>query len=281
MAEFDLKRFSYLLRYTIVSERWRIFRIFIGFTLACFFFMMLFMYGGANLSKTCNADLSSTYLIISVNTCLIIYFASMFIGSSMIFSNMSAFRGRVSFLMIPSSSIEKFFVRWIEVVVIGTLVFVLALILADILRMLLLPLLIDNHYSAVFPAYFSATYDVVSPHSGKINLISEDSYSVGYATGVLARRFVDYRGALSTWYVVSFGILVQSAYLLCGYLFRKHAWIFGTLALTVLFSLSFCVPKGYVPYEITLCILLAVANYVMAYNLFKRTQVINNKLVNL
>ena len=280
MKTFNFHRFIRTLKWTLRQERAFILRIFATMILTNLAILMFFLYGAVHISKDIHADISCLYLYLATFICLAFYQLFLSIGSSLMFRNMNDTQGRISFLMNPASNFEKFLVRWIEVVVIGTILFFVAFLIADLIRMVLLPLCTGVHWGPALLGYID--YDPVMK-SSYVHSLTPISASPGFSSGMefgkLLRSDIAGEGAWLTPNLWMGTIYLQSFYMLCATFFRRHAWLFAIIISSIISSIINKVVTG--PVEFSLDMVLIIFNYIAAYRLFKRHQVISNKWINL
>lgn len=148
MKNFDIKRFGQLLRYDAVTYNRSYLKYGIGIFLCHFVMQMLVTYG-----MTCDYPSMSPGIEVAVfATDLSVAFAftliMLAIAMSLAFANLSTKPGRISYLMLPVSNLEKFLSRLLIFTGGFALANAVAFVLADLLRMLLL-FYMDGHVGLV------------------------------------------------------------------------------------------------------------------------------------
>lgn len=205
---------------------------------------------------------------------------------SLVFCGSWAFNGlntkqiRTMQLMLPASSAEKFIVRYGIVLLSSLIMPLIAFLAADLVQWVCS--LIAQQPEATLLTPRAIAYGV--------SLLGDTNY-------------FSIEGFLAS--VLLFFVL-HSFYLLCGIFFKKHSWLFGTITLNVLIGIvtfAFFVlghllmtyildDGGYwielLPWaeDATKCavcaitVAIVVLNYWLAYRIFRRLQVINNRFFN-
>lgn len=221
--------------------------------------------------KSMSYDMAVVHTIQSARASVFIMFFLLFTSGSYIFSNMKTKQQRLMFKLMPASSIEKFLVRYIYVILLWAVGCVIAFIIADILNTLLS--LITGHGTQIMatPYFFSSFYDILSDISsaGKEFILSAELYLFGH-----------------------------SLYLLGGAVFRRHQFVLTSTALILgMIILSWIMSifiidhfdfniseeslKGTAYFIMALLPVLIAVDYWLTFFIFKRMQVVNNKWLNL
>ena len=210
----------------------------------------------------------------------------------------------VAFMMLPASHAGKFWMRVFFLVVICGVVWVLGFLLADALQVLIsyvftgsegqwaTPAMADNVQRMLLPTETprQAVVAVVNAIDMSNNTtMSPDSIQALKSSmmGVTEQSLKVQTFAEAGWTTLAYGLSTMvfntSFCLLCGALFRNVPWIFAFLTSLVLSAIlivfDFFVPIGMGGLAILLTV-ISVLFIWLAYNIFKKTQVINNKLLN-
>lgn len=148
MKNFDIKRFGQLLRYDAVTYNRSYLKYGIGIFLCHLIMQMLVTYGMTNSIHFMTPDTEVTVYATDLGVAFAFTIIMLAIAMSLAFANLSTKPGRISYLMLPVSNLEKFLSR----VLIFSIGFVIAntvaFVLADLLRMLLL-FYMDGHVGLV------------------------------------------------------------------------------------------------------------------------------------
>lgn len=207
------------------------------------------------------------------------------LSAAMLMNNMKTKQQRISFLVLPASNLEKFILRILHSSVGYLACFVVGTIIAEIIQ-LIFSILVTQHTTFVAPDLYGGIL------TGMFNLAEE--ISVELATkGTLP--FDPSIAKLATMCYLGF-VIMHATYTLGGAVFRKHALVFTSLCVMAWSMLRFMLLAmlpinpmdfftvghdglfiGYVIYNT----ILVIAFYVGAYCIFKRSQGINNSLINL
>lgn len=283
MIQFDFHRFATLLRWHLVGNRREILNVYFGLTVAFFammlFFTQVFGVNDGNLGDGVADWLYASRVHVAMRAGLFAVMATMVVGAARIFHNMKETRQRTAFLMLPASNLEKWLLRFLHATVLLFVVACLALVTADVVRMLLAPMWGKPFVSGV--AW------LLSSTGEEVNAAPSDGYG---------------------WFlfiVGSFVVLHHALFVLGGTLFRKNPFLLtcavmfflmlflghvafwvkdaGWMQHTVI--LNFDAMDGLVAHPVmwTATIvhyLLAAFFYWLSYRLFCRMQVINNKWLN-
>lgn len=211
---------------------------------------------------------------------------------------------RVAFMSLPVSHGRKFWMRVLFLGVVCAVVWVVGFIMADAVQVLIakmtsgtdgqwaLPAMMDNVQRTLLPAQ--------SPREVMVGVLNAMDFSrhapmspdslqamqasmEGWMEDTLQVRTFAEAGWEGVCYGVSSLLLSASACLLCGALFRNVPWVFALIASFVssplLMVLDYLFNLGMGGLAIIFFALTIIFMY-LAYNIFRKTQVINNKLLN-
>lgn len=275
MTRFNIQRFGRVLKWSAVMTRKEI----LTNTAAMFFAMlvpfivqMLGSYGHSTLHVA--AQLSS-----ALQFCIVIYTIVVTIGGCWIFNNMKTKEQRITFRMLPAGDLEKFVARALYVTVVWWAMGMVAFCLADVFRMLISLMSGIEVVKSVIPDFFSQLF------------------------GGADVRFADVEGAegLSmagcVALALTWSLWIHSFYVLGGALFRRRQFVltslvhfaFGMISLPVIVHFVDGIDKETVYTLINVWTWVAaaffaawfVADWWLAYRIFRRMQVVNNKWLNL
>lgn len=287
-AKFEKQRFVQLLKWDLVTERKDYVRFAVAMTLVLSFVFLMSILGMLE-SRIGGrpADLQQMYfdnaMFAMTTTAQAISFAVMFSVATYIFRNMQTKQQRITFLMMPSSNLEKYLVRFLHVTVGYFVCFWLAFFIADIVQFV---------FSLVV---------VRGPHGFVTSYMLHTAFA--HKTALINGMFIDGNMfTLMSWQeMVGLSTLVAATHafcIFCGALFRRNPWLltlgsmFAIFFLWVFFveicfdvnSLSRWVlhDDGNIMFWIfeTLGLAVAVSAYCGSYRLFCRMQVVNNKWLN-
>lgn len=214
----------------------------------------------------------------ALQMCFVLYFIFTTIGGCWIFSNMKTKEQRITFKMLPASDLEKFLVRFLYVTVVWSLMGFAAFCLADLLRILISLIAGADWVKCIIPDFPGILFSSTGEHAGSKWNISLDMT------------------ALSAM-VIAWGFWVHSFYLLGGAFFRRRQFMLSSCAMLLLlilfsftlskleiFSIGHSITTGNVntlAYIATVALSAAtLLDWWLAYRIFKRMQVINNKWIN-
>lgn len=277
MKGFDIKRFMLTVKWDMMTNWKQSLRSVLGMT-----FGLLIMFGATMLPNrnTMSQNLFDHIIDQLAGMSVFCFFLFIIVGASLLFVNMRTKQQRTAFLMLPASAAEKFVARWLWATVGFIVMFVIALALADALRMVFCALVGPRLFGSVTAAFFRTAYDFFTIGVGTaFNLIDNET---GYPWTFMA---------IATTSVM----LMHAFYLLGGTFYRKNAWLMTTCtAFVILFLLTAidpfssgaacCTAKEDVvaAMRVGACVngALTVVCYWLAFRLSRRMQVINNKWTN-
>ena len=283
MKQFDFHRFATLLKWHLVGNRREILNVYFGLTVAFFammlFFTQVFGVNDVNLGDDAADWLYASRVHSAMGAGVFAVIATMVVGATRIFHNMKETRQRTTFLMLPASNAEKWLLRFLHATVLLFVVACLALVTADVVRMLIAPMWGKPFVSGV--AW------LLSGTGEEIDAAPSDGYG---------------------WFLLiifSFVVLHHALFVLFGTLFRKNPFL---LTCAVMFFLMLCFAHvafwvkdaGWMQHAVFLRFdemdglvvppliwtatvvhyLLAAFFYWLSFRLFSRMQVINNKWLN-
>lgn len=221
---------------------------------------------------------------------LVMVFGGIF-NASLIMENMNTQQKRISYLMLPATSLEKFIVRAIYVTFGFFFTMVIALLLAEGTRFMLLPLfeLSDDFQQSVIPFIWEKLTTVeLMKFTGAG---AEESYRIAYLMEIISILVIFW---------------THSFFVLGGCYWQKHPF-WKTLGVIILFNhlvglffvllvsmlegkinwsineewlethLNWVTIEGVLSFIIVLCILLLALNWWLSYRCFTRSQVIKSK----
>ena len=213
-------------------------------------------------------------------------------------------QSRVAFMMLPASHARKFWMRTIFLGVVCAMVWIVGFILADAVQVVIAqitsaydtkwatPAMVDNAQRtflpsqtpreamvAVFNAMDLSQHTRLTPDS--IQAL-QDSMK-GFADEALQLRSLTEAGWGSLLYGLANWFFTVTMCLFCGAMFRNVPWVFALIASFVfaplIMVLDYVFNLGMGGLALFLWV-LGVVFLCCAYNIFKKTQVINNKLLN-
>ena len=213
-----------------------------------------------------------------------------FYTASSIMENMDTQQNRISFLMLPATSLEKFITRAMYVTLGFALTIFIALLLAEVTRFLFLPLfnLPEEYHQSVLPFMWNELMAVETMKF--VGEGADESYTIGIMTNVIG------------WLVLFW---THSFFILGGCYWQKHPYwktlgvimlvnhLLGLIGVLLIQSfedvnwhivvewldanLSWITIEGILSFLIVLFTCLLVLNWWLSYRCFKRSQVIKPK----
>ena len=220
---------------------------------------------------------------------LILVFGGYYTASS-IMENMDTQQNRISFLMLPATSMEKFITRALYVTIGFTLTIIIALLLAEATRFLFLPLfdLPEGYNQSVLPFMWENLTRFQSMKFAGEG--ADESYTIGVMTNVIG------------WLILFWS---HSFFILGGCYWQKHPFwktlgvimlvnhLLGLMGILLVQSLedvdwnidvewleanfSWITIEGILSFFIVLFTCLLALNWWLSYRCFKRSQVIKPK----
>lgn len=255
MKNFNITRFWQTLRWTVFTEKRTLIAIAIASLAGSLLIQMFFTF-----SLISPMQVPERYDIeIAMRLCAVAYVILLLFYASRVCSNVRSPRQRATALMLPASKAEKFTARIVFCLVLLPLLSLAAVSVATCIRLLLE--LLANHHSIYggWGTLFSVIFE-------------EDSLLDAFT---------------NLWFI--------SLFLLAGVFFRRvpFLWMWGVIATAIVIismimafvmiaskQQTFTASKGF---EITFTILLpifTVFNVWLSYRLYKRLQIVQNKLFN-
>ena len=272
---FSFRRVGLLIKRDVV-ENWKIFLY--GCLIIPVVFLW-FLYDGVERFEQTKyyANLYDRYVSDVMDNWNIAVFILLFLSASLVMANMQTKEGRTNLLILPARNDEKFIARSVYAVVTPLLVFLLGILLADVIRMFLFPLL----------GYYQGKFEVLrqSLLPGLWEMKEYRSY------------FHSQWGEWGGVFVLSMIACAHSLYVLGGNFWRKHSFIktSGLIFLLVVggafilyMILSENVPSWYVvlmrdyydEFVLVCAVLLfvwTILNWYWAYRVFRLSEVVERK----
>ena len=273
---FDTNRFMNLLKYEIFTESKGFARGAIGLTIGLAFFFMTSLYFERGLLHETPLAFMTIYSNLA-GVALFVGFALMMVAGCSIFKNLLSKQNRITFLSLPASNFEKYISRFIWVNVGYAVMFVIAVIFADLLLALFSLMLGLGVHGSVATTLFAELFE---------------SNTISYSRILNPGYFIVM--------VCTIMLFMQSSWTLLGTLFRKNAWLW-TLCIQVFLGTSWAMAISssdsflsqlWLSFHSTLghdlffwihVIFGLAASALMywgSYRIFCRMQVINNKWLN-
>ena len=196
--------------------------------------------------------------------------ATLFVLSG-VFRQLNKKQKAISFLMLPAANKEKYWVLLVYVTVAWTLCLFLGYVVADVLRMVIVPMFKDLPY---------------------VSTLTDPNLFFVVTEGHIVQKIT-----ASIYSLISI-IWVHSCYIAAGSVFRKNGFVIASAGLLLIVSLfekvlmkSFgalisvqdnTLSVNYLVWVVVFVLLAwTIYNYRLSYRLFKNFQVINNKRTNL
>lgn len=270
MSNFNYSRFGITFRWIERYSRNTMIRV-LFLALAVYLFILLMSTVTASY-KGIPADMQQLTLLRAIRSCGMAYFIWVVISGTWFCPNIKTKQQRITVKMLPATAFEKFLshMAWLAIQLIGM---ALMFCLADVIRVALFAALGLDWIQWGIPVFFS-----INDVAGNIYILGVKSAAV-YA-------------ACAAWL-----LWAQSLYVLGNILLNRYSEVIVSVIHVILIvALVWIVSKsgsGTATADITMTAetaaytamtafaLLGIFNWVMAYRLYSRMQVINNKLINL
>lgn len=196
--------------------------------------------------------------------------ASLFVLSG-VFRQLNKKQKAISFLMLPAANKEKYWVLLVYVTVAWTLCLFLGYVVADVLRMVIVPMFKDLPY---------------------VSTLTDSNLFFVVTEGHVVQKIT-----ASVYSLISI-IWVHSCYIAAGSVFRKNGFVIASAGLLLIVALfenvwiknfgslisveDNTLSVNYLVWVVVFVLLAwTIYNYRLSYRLFKNFQVINNKRTNL
>lgn len=277
MKKFDISRFLLTVKWDLISNWKDSLKIMLTMT-----FAQLIMFAMMLLSRR-KVEITEWLVDNTMGqmgtSSLFIFGVFMIVGASRIFSNMKTKQQRTAFLMLPASNAEKFVMRWLWATVGQVVLYVVALLAADLLQALFGMLIGVGVFGSV-------TAEVVRLTGEIFNGGILEFYDAMQSETGMAITLSIFAGILM--------IFIHTFYVFGGTFFRRNPWLLTTCAGFILLFLVITVDPSkelinngsegnFIPLLNVwsgILAVLTVTGYWFSYLLFKRMQVINNKWAN-
>lgn len=279
MEKFSFKRFFRVLYWFLRTNSKQLLMWFAG-AATCVFLMQMIVTcmgvvvhsAGGNVSTTGFTPEIYKHALLVVRSVLLVgmSIASLFVLSG-VFRQLNKKQKAISFLMLPAANKEKYWVLLVYVTVAWTLCLFLGYVVADVLRMVIVPMFKDLPY---------------------VSTLTDPNLFFVVTEGHVVQKIT-----ASVYSLISI-IWVHSCYIAAGSVFRKNGFAIasaGLLLIVALFEKVWTKNFGslisvkdntlsvnYLVWVVVFVLLAwTVYNYRLSYRLFKNFQVINNKRTNL
>lgn len=272
MRQFDWKRFRMMLLWTYGNNKGNLLRM--GVIMAIAFFLCEEFMAGVMFVNSGYGDFDFVGGIM-LSFCVMMGLTCFNFGASTMFACTRHRRQATSFLMHPASNMEKYLSRWIYVTVGWGVVITLAFFAADCIRMM---------FNTVMG--WSPTSSILSMLAA--GPMFHDPGLMWFISSLSAETVA------SVVLMVLAMIWTHSFYILGSAFFRRHAFLLTTIVLMFI-QMALAMTAATVDYEgpsiamvvtarytaAVFILVLTIFNYWASYRLFIRTNVINNKWINI
>lgn len=264
MSKFKYKRFGTTFRWTERYSRKILIKV-LSLSLAVYLFILLINTLAITYKGT-PADMQQLSLLRAIKSCSVAYLVWVIISGQWFCPNIKTKQQRITIKMLPATDLEKFLshVAWLALQLIGMCII---FCMADLIRVALFAALGLDWIQWGIPVFFDNITTYVH--------FLDDKSPVYYMAGM----------AWLLW--------AQSLFALGSILFNRYNGIIISVIHVILFVAFITVmatskndmaslTKDVMIYIVLVIFtILAVFNWIMAYRLYSRMQVVNNKLINL
>ena len=279
MEKFNFKRFFRVLYWFLRTNSKQLLMWFAG-AATCVFLMQMIVTcmgvvvhsAGGNVNTTGFTPEIYKHALFVVRSVLLVgmSIASLFVLSG-VFRQLNKKQKAISFLMLPAANKEKYWVLLVYVTVAWTLCLFLGYVVADVLRMVIVPMFKDLPY---------------------VSTLTDPNLFFVVTEGHIVQKIT-----ASVYSLISI-IWVHSCYIAAGSVFRKNGFAIASAGLLLIVALfenvwiknfgslisveDNTLSVNYLVWVVVFVLLAwTVYNYRLSYRLFKNFQVINNKRTNL
>jgi hypothetical protein len=279
MEKFSFKRFFRVLNWFLRTNSKQLLMWFAG-AATCVFLMQMIVTCTGVVVKSAGGNTYTMgftpenykHALFVVKSIILVFMsiASLFVLSG-VFRQLNKKQKAISFLMLPAANKEKYWVLLVYVTVAWTLCLFLGYVVADVLRMVIIPMFKDLPY---------------------VSTLTDPNLFFVVTEGHVVQKIT-----ASVYSLISI-IWVHSCYIAAGSVFRKNGFAIasaGLLLIVALFEKVWTKNFGslisvkdntlsvnYLVWVVVFVLLAwTVYNYRLSYRLFKNFQVINNKRTNL
>ena len=279
MEKFSFKRFFRVLYWFLRTNSKQLLMWFAG-AATCVFLMQMIVTcmgvvvnsAGGNVNTTGFTPEIYKHALLVVRSVLLVgmSIASLFVLSG-VFRQLNKKQKAISFLMLPAANKEKYWVLLVYVTVAWTLCLFLGYVVADVLRMVIVPMFKDLPY---------------------VSTLTDSNLFFVVTEGHVVQKIT-----ASVYSLITI-IWVHSCYIAAGSVFRKNGFVIASAGLLLIVALfenvwiknfgslisveDNTLSVNYLVWVVVFVLLAwTVYNYRLSYRLFKNFQVINNKRTNL
>lgn len=279
MEKFSFKRFFRVLYWFLRTNSKQLLMWFAG-AATCVFLMQMIVTCTGIVVKTAGGNANTmgftpeTYkhALLVVRSVLLVgmSIASLFVLSG-VFRQLNKKQKAISFLMLPAANKEKYWVLLVYVTVAWTLCLFLGYVVADVLRMVIVPMFKDLPY---------------------VSTLTDPNLFFVVTEGHVVQKIT-----ASVYSLITI-IWVHSCYIAAGSVFRKNGFVIASAGLLLIVALfenvwiknfgslisveDNTLSVNYLVWVVVFVLLAwTIYNYRLSYRLFKNFQVINNKRTNL
>ena len=279
MEKFSFKRFFRVLNWFLRTNSKQLLMWFAG-AATCVFLMQMIVTctgvvvksSGGNTYTMGFTPENYKHALFVVKSIILVFMsiASLFVLSG-VFRQLNKKQKAISFLMLPAANKEKYWVLLVYVTVAWTLCLFLGYVVADVLRMVIVPMFKDLPY---------------------VSTLTDSNLFFVVTEGHVVQKIT------ASIYSLITIIWVHSCYIAAGSVFRKNGFVIASAGLLLIVALfenvwiknfgslisveDNTLSVNYLVWVVVFVLLAwTVYNYRLSYRLFKNFQVINNKRTNL
>lgn len=268
MRNFDIKRFSRTMIWNMKVSR----RELLTNTLSMMFVFMMFFAISILEHPYSRSEIRESGLFSAVSLSMTVMIILFTVAGCSIFKNMKTKPQRITFMMLPASSLEKFIVRYLYILVLYVVGTFVAYCCADLLRILICEISGIEWFKISIFHLFELLFSKIGQAYEELPVTVSVAIFVHilwvHSTYVLGGVFFSRK-----WFA-----LTSLAHLVLGI---AVIWILSTIHGNVSVSFSESDMEVVAGVYDVVMLGLSVFNFWYSFRLFKRMQIINNKWINL
>lgn len=279
MEKFSFKRFFRVLNWFLRTNSKQLLMWFAGAATCVFLLQMIVTLTGVVVKSSGGNTYTMGFTPENYKHALLVVRSVLLVGMSIaslfvlsgVFRQLNKKQKAISFLMLPAANKEKYWVLLVYVTVAWTLCLFLGYVVADVLRMVIVPMFKDLPY---------------------VSTLTDPNLFFVVTEGHVVQKIT-----ASVYSLITI-IWVHSCYIVAGSVFRKNGFVIASAGLLLIVALfenvwiknfgslisveDNTLSVNYLVWVVVFVLLAwTVYNYRLSYRLFKNFQVINNKRTNL
>lgn len=281
MRNFNIKRFWRTFRWYFIENRRRLLSWCLGLALAFMLIESIIMISMLRQTATFSVEglsLQSVAVMSSFVFCAVVGVVAVFVAFSTIFSFLKTKQKRIAYLTLPATNVERYLAALLFAVVVWPICIFIAFALGDTLRMLVFGLLGEGWLSSLRLIYDTFTLSFKS--GWDITWVGKAGFLLKFASWLWSCSLFILGG---TWFrrgafvIVTFAQIAFTAF--CSWLLIK---LFGTNGQIVIDMFDHIQHAHVLSYLVILAVTaVALFNFWLSYQIFKRFQIVPSKWTNI